>query len=93
MKKKEAIKIRYSIVEGNPTREQRVEALYDGKVIKVTDYKVTYYKLDKYQRLTFSFTGHPDSFQPYHKGFDYSDVLDDYNDTANCDRRIEIMSK
>lgn len=91
MKNKELIKDRFSILKGNPTREERIKALYTGKIIKVTDPSTTYHKLDRYCRLTFSTTCHPSSFHPYHHGYDYSKVLDDYNETTNSIREIEIL--
>jgi hypothetical protein len=91
MKKKESAKERYSAIQENPSRKERIEALFDNKIIKVTDYRIVYHKLDKYQRLTFSDTGLPDSFHPYKQGYDYSKVLDDFNETANSQKKIEIL--
>jgi hypothetical protein len=82
---------RYCVLDGNPSRKERIEALFNNKTIKVTDYRTLFHKLDKYQRLTFSDTGHPDSFHPYQDGYDYSKVLDDYNQVANEERKIEIL--
>lgn len=88
--KKESTKDRYSVLEGNPSREERIQALFKGKVIQVVTHRTTYYKLDKYQRLCFSYTNHPDSFQPFHEGFNYYHVMDDY-DSPGGNRRKRII--
>lgn len=91
MKKKEKIRERYSIKEGNPTREERIQALYEGKMIKIKTYRTMYYRLDKYKRLCFSYTGHESSFHPYHSGFDYTNVLDDYAAPSEIDKVVCII--
>ncbi len=84
MKKKEYIKNRFSILENNPTRKERIDALFNGSIIQVTvEGNTDYYKLDKYHRLMFSYTGHPDSFHPYYEGFNYDKVLDDFDHNGN----------
>lgn len=94
MNKKEWIKQRYNVIEGNPTREERLLALLNNKIIKVKNYRTMFYKLDKYQRLCFSYTGHPSSFQPYQNGFDYYHVLDDYDVAGGMRRNMfEILDK
>lgn len=91
MKKKEEIRNRYSVNEGNPTRKERIDALFGNKTLQVTGSQTLYHRLDKYQRLTFSYTGHPSSFMPYENGFDYSKVLDDYEVTSGSTRRVKIV--
>lgn len=83
---------KYEINEGNPSRKERIEALFNGKIIKVTDkYSTLFHKLDKYDRLTFSYTGHPDSFQPYTDGYDFTRVLEDFNIEVETEKKIEIL--
>lgn len=91
MNNKEETKNRYSVIEGNPSRQERMEALFNGKTIKVKTYTVTYYRLDKYQRLCFSSTNHESSYQPYHEGFNYAHVLDDIQQASNSKKTISII--
>lgn len=83
-------KERFQAIIGNPSREERITALLEGKVIKVKDYREMYYKLDKYRRLAFSYTNHPSSFHPFMDGFNYTSVLDDYNHNGDS-KRISIL--
>ena len=93
MNKKEIVKARYTEREYNPSREERIKALFNGQLIQIKEGgTVTYYKLDKYKRLCFSSTGHESSFHPYYKGFDYAHVLDDYNEVSNVEKRIVILA-
>jgi|GEM_PF-6520493 len=90
--KKEATKDRYSVLEGNPSREERIQALLNGNIIQVDTHRTMYYKLDKYHKLRFSYTNHPDSFHPFHEGFNYYHVLDDYDlPGGNRKKRIIIL--
>ena len=91
MNKKEQTKDRYSVLEGNPTREERLATLLEGKVIRVETYRIMYYKLDRYHRLCFSYTGHKSSFQPFYNAYDYSDVLDDYDWAGNQEKVLTII--
>ena len=91
MKKKEEIKLRYSVRGDNPSREDRLKALLEGKVILISTNMPMYYKLDKYLRLTFSRTGHESSFHPYQDGFNYRHVLDDYDQPSGWIKRIKII--
>ena len=91
MNKKEQTKNRYSVLKGNPTREERLTALLEGKVIRVESYKIMYYKLGRYHRLCFSYAGHMSSFEPFSSGYDYSKVLDDYDWVGNHEKVITII--
>ena len=78
-------KERFQVINGNPPREERINALFNSKIIKVIDHREMFYKLDKYKRLTFGYTNHPSSFHPFMDGFNYTVVLDDY--THNGERK------
>jgi hypothetical protein len=91
--KKEYIKERYKVLEINPSRKLRLESLISGKIIKVTNYRTMYYKLDKYYRLCFSSTGHPSSYHPFNQGFNYTDILDDLDSSSNSQNIVEIIEE
>lgn len=74
------------LLEHNPTREERLLALLEGKIIEKTTYRkengreefrIQYFKMNKHTGLSFSYKNHPSSFHPYHNMFDFSDVLED----------------
>lgn len=76
----------YVVLEGNPTRVERLTALYDGKVLRET-YVVPgkgsvdfYYKLDGKGRLMFSGSDLPEDFYPVKESFNYGPVMRDVMD-------------
>lgn len=73
----------YVVLEGNPSRMERMTALYEGKVIRetcVVPDKGTvdfYYKLDERSRLLFSGSDLPEDFYPLNDAFNYGPVMRD----------------
>lgn len=84
---KKSVKERYSVRDGNPSREERIKALFDNKIFKVNS---TFHKLDRFHRMTFSKTGNVSSFHPYQSAYDYSKVLDDYDHNGEP-KKIQII--
>ncbi|MEI2465070.1 hypothetical protein [Niallia taxi] len=79
------------VLPGNPSREERITALFEGKVIKVNDHREMYYKLDKFKRLAFSYTNHPSSFHPFMDGFNYTPILDDFTHNGDLKSITVLM--
>lgn len=87
------------IIESNPSREERMKAFLDGKLIKRIEQdgkRIVWLKLNKYYGVSFSLDRknefpHPDSFHPFHDVFNYHYVLEDY-DHNNEPVKYEIIN-
>lgn len=72
----------YKVLEGNPSRGDRLKALYNGKILRETC--VTsggsvnfFYKLDDKGRLHFSSTDKPEDFFALKDSYNYGPVMVD----------------